>query len=349
MRKAKIRTILTLICLTFLLSGCSTWKKQENIDQGMEAISGLDYEGALACFEKALVEGEDGELLYRGQGIAYIGLTRYEEAAAALEKSLSYCNGYIGDLQFDTNYYLALAYYKNGDADRAVQVYDAILALRQNEKEAYCLRGMLELEKDEYDKADADFKKAIALDQKDYNCLLDIYRSLEKNGYREAGVEYLQKALTDGGDKISDYDKGRLYFYLEDYENARNCLEKARETGTAEAVLFLGRTYEALGDFNYASKVYAGYLESDPGNPQVRNQLGICKMQMSDYEAALAAFQAGLASEDTTYMQTLKFNEIAAYEKLAQFDKAAQLMRSYLQTYPDDEKAKRENEFLKTR
>ena len=347
--KIKIRTILALICLSFFLSGCSVLEKHENIDQGMEAVSQLDYEGALACFEKALVEGEDGELLYRGQGIAYIGLTRYEEAAAALEKSLSFCNGHIGSLEFDTNYYLALAYYKNGDPDRALQVYDAILALRKNEKEAYCLRGTLELEKDEYDKADADFRKAMELDEKDYDCLLAIYRSLEKNGYREAGVEYLQKALNAGGDKMSDYDKGRLYYYLEDYENARNCLEKARDTGTAEAVLFLGRTYEALGDFNYASKVYSGYLESSPDNPEVRNQLGLCRMQMNDYEAALAAFQAGLACEDTTYMQTLKFNEIAAYEKLAQFDKAAELMRSYLQSYPDDEKAKRENEFLKTR
>lgn len=330
-------------------TGCGKAGAGENIDQGMAAIEALDYEEALAFFEKALVEEEDRELLYRGEGIAYIGLTQYEEAAEALEKSLAACGGFVSDLEFDTNYYLAAAYYKSGNIDGAVQVYDAILGMRSTEKDAYYLRGTLELEKEEFDKAKADFDKAIALDPKDYDCLLDIYQSLENSGYREAGEEYLQAALTEGGDAISDYDSGRLYYYLRDYDNAKNSLEKARDTGTAEAVLFLGRTYEALGDFNYASSVYANYLESNPDTPEIQNQLGICKMQMGDYEAALAAFASGLASEDKTYMQTLKYNEIAAYEYLAQFKKATVLMESYLQSYPDDEKAKREYEFLKTR
>lgn len=347
--KLQIKAAAAAICAVFLLAGCGMAEKQENIQQGMTAIEALDYEGALACFEKALVEGEDGELLYRGQGIAYIGLTQYDDAVEALEKSLSFCNGSISSLEFDTNYYLAVAYYKSGDIDSALLVYDAILDMRQDEKEAYYLRGVLELEKDEYDKADADFQKAISLDEKDYDCLLDIYRSLEENGYREAGAAYLQTALEEGETTMSDYDKGRLYFYLQDYDNAKNCLEKARDTGSAEAVLFLGRTYEALGDFNYASSVYSNYLDSHPDSPQVQNQLGICKMQMNDYEAALAAFEAGLACEDNTYMQTLKFNEIAAYENLSQFKKATVLMESYLALYPDDEKAKREYEFLKTR
>ena len=343
------RCFLLAVCAAFVLTGCSMGKKQENIDLGMEAVAGLDYEGALACFEKALVEGEDEELLYRGQGIAYIGLTQYEEAAASLEKALSYCNGNIGSLEFDINYYLAVAYYKKGDIDRALQVYDAILALRDDEKTAYCLRGALALEQDRYDDADADFRKAVSLDKKDYDTLLDIYISLEKNGYREAGIEYLQTALTEGGDNISDYDKGRLYYYLEDYDNARNSLEKARDTGSAEAVLFLGRTYEALNDFNYASSVYSNYLDSHPDHPQVQNQFGICKMQMGEYEAALAAFEAGLACEDTVCRQILKYNQIAAYEKLSRFAEAAALMEDYLALYPDDEKAKREYTFLKTR
>ena len=345
----RIGMLLSVVCAALLLTGCEAGKKHENIDPGMEAIAHLENEAALVCFEKALVEGEDSELLYRGQGIAFIGLTRYEEAAQSLEKSLSFCNGHVGSLEFDINYYLAVAYYKNGDTDRAIQVYDAILDLRRNEKNAYYLRGALKLEKEDYDGADADFRKAIELDKEDYDCLLDIYISMEKNGYKEAGTEYLQKALTEGGDEISDYDRGRLYYYLEDYDNARNCLEKARNTGTAEAVLFLGRTYEALGDFNYASSVYSDFLNSYPDSPQIQNQLGICKMQMGDYEAALVAFEAGLACEDTTYMQTLKFNEIAACEKLARFEEAAALMKAYLQLYPDDERAKREYEFLKTR
>ncbi len=339
---------LAVVCLLLILTGCGA-REQENIEQGMAAIEAQDYEGALACFEAALVAGEDRQLLYRGQGIAYIGLTQYEEAAEALESSLSYSDGNIGGLEFDTNYYLALAYDKSGDTQKAVKVYDAILNLRQNEKEAYYLRGVLELEEEEFDRAQKDFQEAVSLDREDYDCLLNIYRSLEEKGYREAGEEYLRAALSDGEASMSDYDKGRLYYYLEDYDNARNSLEKARDTGSAEAVLFLGMTYEALGDYNYASSVYLNYLDAHPDTPQVQNQLGICRMQMGDYEAALSAFEAGLASEDTSCLQTLKFNEIAAYEYLTEFQKAAGLMKDYLAAYPDDTKAQREYEFLKTR
>ena len=50
-----------------------------------------------------------------------------------------------------------------------------------------------------------------------------------------------------------------------------------------------------------------------------------------------------------TIMQTLKFNEIVTYERLGEYQTAATLMGSYLSTYPDDEVAKREYSFLKTR
>ena len=87
------------------------------------------------------------------------------------------------------------------------------------------------------------------------------------------------------------------------------------------------------------------------GNPDasIYNQLGLCELTIGDYEEALNAFQAGIAMEGNQLMQTLKFNEIVAYEYLGEFDKATLLMKEYLQLYPDDEKALREYEFLQTR
>ena len=53
--------------------------------------------------------------------------------------------------------------------------------------------------------------------------------------------------------------------------------------------------------------------------------------------------------EDNGMMQSLKFNEIVAYEYMGDFKTASALMNSYLQSYPDDAAAKREYEFLRTR
>lgn len=48
-------------------------------------------------------------------------------------------------------------------------------------------------------------------------------------------------------------------------------------------------------------------------------------------------------------LQTLKMNEIIAYEHLNEYKKAAVLLENYLKTYPDDEEAQREYIFLKSR
>jgi hypothetical protein len=43
------------------------------------------------------------------------------------------------------------------------------------------------------------------------------------------------------------------------------------------------------------------------------------------------------------------FNQIAAYEYTGNFKQATVLMEEYLKKYPEDEEAKREYEFLKSR
>ena len=49
------------------------------------------------------------------------------------------------------------------------------------------------------------------------------------------------------------------------------------------------------------------------------------------------------------YLQELKFNRIVASEYTGDFSQARTMMEEYLQIYPDDARAKKEYEFLKTR
>ncbi|MBO5293372.1 MAG: tetratricopeptide repeat protein [Lachnospiraceae bacterium] len=341
------------VCLTallaLLLTACGG-SKNEQVSAGMQAIEELNYEQALSDFEKALVNGEDTELIYRGQGIAYLGLTRYEEAADAFVKALGNATG-AGNLEYDINYYLATAYTRAGKIDEAIEVYTAITNLRPKEKDACFYRGALELGKGELEKAVSDFDRAIAIAPRDYALYVDISNSLSDAGEQEIADSYLNRALETEDKDMTDFDKGCLYYYLGDYQNARDCLERAKDKqGNAQTVLFLGKTYEALQDYNYAASVYANYLAGDAAQPQLQNQLGICYLRMEKYEEALAAFEAGLEIEENNdCLQVLKFNEIVAHEYLGRFDQASTLMQAYLKTYPDDASAVREYEFLKTR
>ena len=295
----------------------------------------MDYDTALTCFEAAKEAGENERLLYRGEGIAYLGKTMYPEAVEAFLTSLNHSNGLIENMDYDINYYLATAYYKQGDYDNAIAVYDAIIAMKKDEKDALYFRGAAYTKKDQIEEAQQSFDAAIAAAPSDYDRIIDIYCILNEHGYKEIGTAYLQTAMENDTKKMTNYEKGRISYYLEDYENARTYLEKARD--------------ETLGDNNYAISVYNTYLESNPDAAQVWNQLGLCKLNMEDNEGALQAFQTAMQIENNGMMQTLKMNEIIAYEHLHEYKKASVLMESYLKSYPDDETAQREYLFLKTR
>ena len=348
LHKIKLRLIFILLIAVILLVGCGAGDQLSYTEQGMAAIQALEYEEALDCFRNAQDEGEDEKLLCRGMGLAYMGLTQYEDAITYLEEAL-HTGSRVEDVDFDINYYLAIAYYKNGRAQDAIDAYSAILGLRPREKNAYYLRGCVKLSQDDFEGAQADFTQAVSLDKTDYDQMIRIYMALEEYGYKDAGLVYLQNALTENEKSISDYDMGRICYYMGDYENARNYLTKLKTATEYGAALYLGRTYEALGDYNYASDIYAGYTENDQSKAEIYNQLGLCRMKMAEYESALEAFHAAMNIENNGMMQTLKFNEIVTYEYMRDYKTAAALMSSYLRSYPDDKTAEREYEFLQTR
>lgn len=335
------------VCLAAALSACG--KAGESTDSAMKLIQALDYQGALAKLDEAEENGENPRLVERTRGIAYMGLTDYESAVVSFQAALAGSNGIVQDVDYDLNYYLAAAYTKNGEYEKAEEIYTAILTLRPNEKDAYFLRGNVRMTLSGYDDAISDFETVLEMAPKDYDRLIEIYQVLDYYGYGSVGREYLQNALDSGDKQMSKYVSGRIYYYLGDYQKAYIDLEDSREKGGLESYLYLGRAYEATGDYNYAINVYNSYLSKNAGSAQVYNQLGLCQMTKGEYLAALEAFQAGLTLEDGSLTQTLSFNEIVAYEYLGEFTQARILMETYMKNYPDDQNAKREYDFLSTR
>ena len=354
-REMRKKWMLLLAVVIIGATGCSlkdlsTFDDAEatKTELGMQSIKNLDSDTAFKMFEEAITAGEVLELIYRGQGMAYMCTADYKTAISCFEKALGEADGKVTDLEYDISYYLANAEYKSGDLSGAEDTYTAMLNMRNKDSDAYYLRGTVELEQDLYDKAIRDFNAAVDNDPSNPDLFIKIYECMAKNKYKEEGHDYLDQAMALDT-KISDFQKGKLYYCLEDYENARNSLEKARSEEEDEVVLYLGKTYEALGDMNYAASLYKNYLEKNPEDVVVYNQLGLCQLQGGYYEDALMAFEKGIAIENNDIMQSLQYNEIVTYEYLSDFKKAAVLMEAYLKAYPDDQVAKRENEFLKTR
>lgn len=347
--KDKIKIIIGTIALCAGLTGCKALEQESQLDIARTQIENYEYEAALSTLDAAVEAGEDEQMVARYRGIAHAGLTNYEDAAACYLEALSYSNLFVEDIDFDLNYYLADAYEKMGNSDEAKEVYSAILALRPQEVNALFLRGRLYLVDGQYELAMADFDKTVELDKDGYDLRIEIAGLLSEKGYTEEGLQYLQKFLADNEKKLSDYDKGRIYYYMGDYEKAKVSLESAKAEESDDIILLLGKSYEQLGDYNYATSVYKNYLEEHPQSAEIFNQLGLCKMKSGEYEEALSAFRSASNVENNGMSQTLEFNQIAAYEYVGNFKQAAVLMEEYLKKYPEDEAAKREYEFLKSR
>ncbi len=347
----RIKAFLIGIVSALLFAGCGSNAGRANIDAGMEAIEAMDYASAMESFQMAKAKGESQRLIARGMGIASMGLTDYESAVNYFLECLSYSDGVVGDMDYDVNYYLAAAYCKLGKPAEAEAIYTAIINLKKDETQAFFLRGNARLNLGMEALAISDFETALKLEPQNYDMLIQIYQVLAAQGKVTEGQEYLTFALKSREKEMSAYDKGMIYYYLGDYQQACVFLEQAKGGNRdAEVYLYLGLSYEATGDYNYAiTNVYTSYLKTHEGNAALYNQLGLCYLQQGSYDLALAAFQSAMQIPDNGMMQTLKFNEVVAYEYLGQYTQATALLNSYLQTYPDDEAALREYEFLKTR
>lgn len=347
--KEKIFAVIGTVLICAGLMGCGALSDDDTMAAVVTRIENYEYEEALALLDEAVEAGEDAQEIARYRGIANAGLTNYEDAVTYYLEALSYSNLFVSDIDFDLNYYLADAYEKMGLREEAKAVYTSILELRPQEVNALFLRGRLYLEDEMHELALADFDKTVQLDKDGYDLRIEIAGLLSEKGYHDEGLQYLQMFLADNEKKLSDYDKGRIYYYMGDYDKAKVALESAKSEESDDIILLLGKSYEQLGDYNYATSVYKNYLEDHPQSAGIYNQLGLCKMKSGEYEEALSAFRSAANVENNGMSQTLEFNQIAAYEHVGNFKQAAVLMEAYLKKYPEDAEAIREYEFLKTR
>lgn len=332
---------------SFILAGCADSESASY--RAIEAVGLRDYETAVSVADSAIQAGGADKLTYRAKGIALLGEGDYEKAADTFVQALSCSNGLIEQADIDISYYLAVAEYKMGNLERSKETMDAILGLRPKDDGAYFLRGKVELAMGDKEAAISDFDKTVTLAPSDYDRYVGIYEELFAKGYEADASAYLEKAMS-AGSKLSDYNKGVLEYYLGSYTDARNDLENAKKSGNNENLtLYLGRTYEALGDTTYAITLYEEYLRENSSAGRIYEQLATCKVKKGEYEPALETIEAGLSLGNGEGLKGLMFDRVVAYEMLYDFDNAKKCMEEYLREFPDDEVAKRENVFLSSR
>lgn len=295
-------------------------------------------------------KAKEQELDYRHQGIEKLENGQYEEAVELFQKALDQSMAKVGELEVDICYYKAVAQYKSGNIQGAMDTYTALIEYDKENTDAYYLRGTMYLEQGNIQNALLDYQEAMKKDKKNPVLFNKIGERLINAGYTQEAAGILDQALEIKGDKPKDYrEKGYAYYLKGQYDSARTYLDKAINMGDEEAVFYLAKMLEAQGKTEQANQLYESYATEHSSNTELLNELGCTKMEEGNYEKALLFFQTALKNENPSNEQELRRNEIAALEYMLDFTGAKKKMEAYVKDYPEDTEAAREYEFLKSR
>lgn len=292
----------------------------------------------------------DTQESYRQQGISLLEQGDYEKAQEQFQKALDEAEGRVGDTEIDISYYKALAQYKNGDIDGAIDTYDGLVAYDKENPDVYYLRGSLYLKQNENSKCISDYNKAVQYADGDYKVYIEIYENLTASGFKENGEKYLEKALDmETSDDDDTCMQGYIYYLLGQYDRADELLKDAVDGGCSQALIYQSQLYSAKGQDDQAQQAYDDYIEENKDDVEALNEAGMIEMNAGSYENALDAFTRAYNTKEGSEDRQIRLNMIYACEYAGNFEQAYELMTQYVSDYPDDQEANREYSFLKTR
>lgn len=348
MRNKKIIWMLAAGLGMTLLTGCGGENKK-TYEQANTDLEQGNYDYALNEYQACISAGYKLSQSYRGSGIVKLRTGDYQGAIDDLTSALNDEKTGKSD-QKDILEYRAAAELKAELYDQAMadcQTLAEDYSLNAND---YYLTGCVALAMDSYDEASSNFSEAYGSDST-YEMAIQIYEAYLTQDMEADGTRYLEAALKTEAKTADDYcERGKVYYYMQDYDNTRTELTTASEKGSTEAALILGMVYMAQGDTANARSFYQQYIDADGEDPaKGYNGLALCDIADGDYDSALQNISQGLGDATSDEMRDLLFNEIVVYEKKLDFSTALSKAQEYVQTFKDDEAAAKELTFLQSR
>lgn len=348
MRNKKIICLLAAGLGALLLTGCGG-ENQKTYEQANADLEEANYDYALNEYQACISAGYKLAQSYRGSGIVKLRTGDYQGAIDDLTNALNDEKTGKSDRKDLLEYRAA--------AELKAELYDQAMADCQTLAEDYSLNandyyltGCVALAMDSYDEASSNFSEAYGSDST-YEMAIQIYEAYLGQDMEADGTRYLEAVLKTEAKTADDYcERGKVYYYMDDYENARTELTTAADKGSTEATLILGMVYMAQGDTSNARSFYQQYIDADGDDPaKGYNGLALCDISDGDYDSALQNISQGLGDATSDEMRDLLFNEIVVYEKKLDFSTALSKAQEYVQTFKDDDAAAKELTFLQSR
>lgn len=347
--KKRWKTLLPVLIGSVMVvaSGCG---KEESgaYERATEALEAGNYALAEQEFDEAeRLDGRKAEVC-RGKGILYLAQGQYDQAMDMFDQALEEAGNKNKAFVQDVRMYQAETSFEKGDLDSAEAICKEVLENGKGQ-EAELLLGRIALQEGDTEEAAEYFSRSTE-ENPSYEMYLTIYDLYVASSMEADGAAYLEKGLELVPANADDYcDQGLMYYNLGQFENAKTSFARAVDLGNTDAVPMMGKLYLDNGEVQAARSMYQSYLNENLRPALAYNGLALCDIADQRYDEALGNIGKGLEENDPDVRESLLLNEIAVYEHKLDFQTAKAKMQAFLQEYPDNEEAQRENIFLQSR
>ena len=237
MRNQRIIWLLSVGLGAFLLTGCGGEQKK-TYEQANTDLEQGNYDYALNDYQSCISAGYKLSDSYRGSGIVKLRTGDYQGAIDDLTSALNDEETGKSDRKDILEY--------RATAELKAELYDQAMADCQTLAEDYSLTandyyltGCVALAMDSYDEASSNFSKAYG-DEATYEMAIQIYEAYLGHDMEADGTKYLEASLKTEAKTAEDYcERGKVYYYMEDYDNARTELSAAADKTVQKLCCFL--------------------------------------------------------------------------------------------------------------
>jgi tetratricopeptide (TPR) repeat protein/GTPase SAR1 family protein len=187
-----------------------------------------------------------------------------------------------------------------GEYDRAIANYTRAIELDPKEVSVYSDRGLAYARRKEYQQAIADYTRAIELDPKDvwtYYQRGSVYHDLKE--YEKAIVDFTQVIKLAPKEVFPYRDRARCYRLNKEYEKAIADLSRAMELAPQDIQFYRvrGHVYVELKEHEKAIADFSRAIELAPQEAWFYYYRGKIYVELEEYEKAIADFSQAIRLE----------------------------------------------------
>lgn len=161
--------------------------------------------------------------------------------------------------------------------EKEYQQYLKLVQENPNDANNHIELGWRLFQKNQYNEALVEYKKAIDLDKNNFKGYYNLGLTYQKVGKNELAISSILQAIELAPKNYElHYTLGRLYADTEKYDQAIDELNTAttlNPSGTTQIAYALGQTYEKMGKVSEAKAQYSNVLQFDPKNPEASDAL----------------------------------------------------------------------------